>query len=130
MKLSKNLLMRSIKMVDIVYISIIYVFLAFYISLFLDKYAYPMFFTNDEKALKSKSTATLILEMAVIAGFIGIIIYLVRNLIHLIPFPLDGVSGYVHLRTKEVSQSGLFAACMIIFSGAFHRRANSIIRAS
>ena len=127
MKLSKNLLIRSIKMVDIVYISIIYVFLAFYISLFLDKYAYPMF-TNDEKALKSKSTATLILEMAVIAGFIGIIIYLVRNLIHLIPFPLDGVSGYVHLRTKEVSQSGLFAACMIFFSGAFHRRADVIIK--
>lgn len=120
--LKDDLIRRSIKIVDIVYISIIYIFLAFYISLFLDKYVYPVFFKNDEKTIKAKTHARIIFECGIIAGLLGIIIYIMRNLVVLLPFPLEGISGYTHLKTNEVRNSTLFTACMILFSLPLQQR--------
>ena len=120
--IKNDVIRRSIKIIDIVYIAIIYVFIAFYISLFLDKYIYPIFFKNDDKTLKEKKQSRIILESAIIAGILGIIIYTVRNLVPLLPFPLNGISGYIHSKTKEVSNSTLFTACMVLFSAPLRRR--------
>lgn len=45
----------------------------------------------------------------------AVLAYIVRNIFHLIPFPLNGVRGYNHLKTKEVINSAIFFAGMVTF---------------
>ena len=46
--------------------------------------------------------------------FLGIIIY-VRNIVHLIPFPMNGLYGFQHKKVKELSGDTTFAVAFVYF---------------
>jgi len=46
---------------------------------------------------------------------LGIIAYVLRNLVKLIPFPLDGVAGFHHTRLKELDGGEVMALVLILF---------------
>jgi hypothetical protein len=46
---------------------------------------------------------------------LGIIAYVLRNLVKLIPFPLDGVAGFHHERLKELDGGEVMALVLILF---------------
>ncbi len=102
--LKDEVILRGIKIVDIIYIGIIYFVLSYIVSKILDAYLGPF---NKSEADK-KSTFILEFEVAMHIIVLYILTYFARNIVELIPFPLDGVWGYNHLRLKELSSAALF----------------------
>jgi hypothetical protein len=111
MNYKKELIIRSIKIVDIGYITIIYFILGLILAKLCDKYLGKF----DENKENNKSILRSILELSLYLWFIGVIIYVVRNIVPLIPFPLDGMYGFKHLKVKEVTTATVFIISFMYF---------------
>lgn len=117
--LQKELIIRSIKIIDLVYITLIFFITGYIIGVLLDDFLYFRFNKNNDKNKINKPKKTkfqLIIEIFIQLTLIVIISYIARNLIELIPFPLDGIIGYQHLLVKELKTGSLFMIFMIMFS--------------
>jgi hypothetical protein len=110
--LSKDILMRSIKIVDIGYITILYVTLSLVCAMALDKVMGEF----DEKIEAKKPLWRLTLEFILTIWLYGVLIYVVRNLIELVPFPLDGYQGFSHKKVKELNSAMVFTFTFVLFS--------------
>ena len=116
--LGHDLLMRSIKMVDIGYLIVIYVFLAIICSKITD-FIFGKFQEEEEK---KKSFLTLSIELIFSLWLYGILIYFIRNLVPLIPFPLDGFQGFEHHRVKEVGNATVFTFIFLLYSNLLRNK--------
>lgn len=58
---------------------------------------------------------TLFLQIIAQLFALGIIAYVLRNIVKLIPFPLDGVAGFHHSRLKELDGGEVMALVLILF---------------
>ena len=109
--LSKELAIKTIKVVDIIYISIIYFAIGFLLAFFLDLCSEKVYGFNYDL----KSTVVLIGEVVSQVAALTVCAYFLRNLVQLIPFPFEGVYGFEHLRVKEVSSGALITTFGTIF---------------
>jgi len=109
---AEDILMRSIKVVDIGFLTVIYVILAITCAKISD----AIFGDFNEENEKNKSLVTLSLEMVLILWMYGVLIYLIRNIVPLIPFPLNGFQGFDHLRVKEVSNPTVFSLVFLLYN--------------
>lgn len=109
-KLEKEAVIRSIKMLDISLLTILYFLLGYVCSWAINK-LYFEFDPND-----SHNKILVILEVCLQIGIIGIIIYIIRNIIGLIPFPLEGVYGYKHKLVKELYSGGIAISFGVFFA--------------
>ena len=107
-----DLAMRGIKVIDIGYITVIYMTLSMCMSYLTDK----IFGKFDEEKEKKKPKWQLILEFVLIVWMYGVLIYVVRNLVELFPFPLDGLYGFEHRRVKELGGTMVFTFTYMIFT--------------
>jgi hypothetical protein len=107
-----DVLMRSIKILDIGYITIVYIAFAIGCAKLVDQ----VFGAFDEKAEKKKSKVRLTLEMVLAVWAYGVLIYVVRNVVELIPFPLHGYEGFDHFRVKELKNATVFTFTFLMFS--------------
>ena len=57
----------------------------------------------------------LFVEILVQLIFIGIVAYVLRNLVSLIPYPLNGVAGFNHSLLKELDGGEVLAVVLILF---------------
>jgi len=112
----KELTIRSIKLIDLAYTSIIYIIPTFYVSIFLNKYLFPKINVNKDIPDEEKSTEELLIELSLCVALIGITSYILRNLLQLIPFPLHGVKGYDHYKVKEVMSGQWITLVLFRFS--------------
>jgi hypothetical protein len=110
--LSNDILMRSIKIIDIGYITILYVTLSLVSAISVDKVMGEF----DEKREAKKPLWRLTIEFILTIWLYGVLIYFVRNLIELVPFPLDGYHGFSHIRVKELGSAMVFTFTFILFS--------------
>jgi hypothetical protein len=108
---SNDVLIRSIKLIDIGYISTIYIFFAIIISRIADKIMGEF----DEKKESEKPFFRIMIEFIIIVWLYGVIVYIVRNLAELIPFPLNGISGFHHFRMKELGSASIFTLTFVLF---------------
>lgn len=99
-----DVLMRSIKMLDIGYIFLIYFTLAVGLSMFVDK----MLGKFNPDAYKTVPNWQIMFELFLAFWMYGIACYIIRNLVELIPFPLDGYHGFQHKKVKELSSAWVF----------------------
>lgn len=109
--LQHDLTMRSFKLIDIGYVTVIYFVLGFACAIVYDKVLGKF----DKKAEEKKSSVTISLEVILHIWTIGVLTYFARNLVPLIPFPLDGVMGFNHLKVKEVTLATVFVLVLISF---------------
>jgi hypothetical protein len=111
MNYKKELIVRSIKILDIGYITAIY----FTLGLILAKLCDKKLGKFDEKKASKKSIFQHMFELFLYLWFIGVVIYIIRNLVPLIPFPLEGVYGFKHLKVKELTSATVFSIAFMYF---------------
>ena len=111
MNYKKEIIVRSIKILDIGYITVIYVMLGIILARLCDKKLGKF----DEKKAKEKPIFQHLIELILLLWFIGVVIYIVRNLVPLIPFPLDGYYGFKHLKVKELTSATFFTISFMYF---------------
>lgn len=70
----------------------------------------------DPEKEKKKSRVRATIELIVVVWLYGVLIYVVRNLVELIPFPLNGIHGFDHKRVKELSSAMVFSFTYLLFS--------------
>jgi uncharacterized protein YybS (DUF2232 family) len=110
--LSNDILMRSIKILDIGYISVLYIIVSLICAIITDKVMGEF----DEKVEAKKPIWQLTLEFILVVWLYGVLIYIVRNLIELVPFPLDNYHGFSHKKVKELSSAMVFSFTFVLFS--------------
>ena len=97
----KECILRIIKIIDIAYIFSFYALAGFFCSLFINK-IFPIY-TKDK--YKRYSKGKLIAEICIQFATIGVIVYLIKNLFQLLPFPFDGIYGYQHDKVKQLESA-------------------------
>ena len=97
----QDYILRIIKIFDIAYIFSFYALAGFFCSIFINK-IFPIY---TKEKYKKYSRGKLIAEICIQFATIGVMVYLIKNLFQLIPFPLDGVHGYHHGKVKELESA-------------------------
>lgn len=105
--------MRSIKLLDIGYITCVYFFIGHYLAKFLDSiYNKYLGVINPNK----KYNQTLIISEVILQTVVtGIVVYFGRNLVYYIPFPLNRYHGFDHMKVREVTSAGFLSTFLIMF---------------
>lgn len=109
--ISNNILMRLIKLIDIGFIAVIYTSLALLFAKITDKILGKFDSVKEEKKPKWQITV----EMFILIWLFGILMYVSRNIVPLIPFPLDGYRGFVHSKVKELGVPIIFSFVYMLF---------------
>jgi hypothetical protein len=100
-KLKTEAIIRSIKMLDIGILTVLYFTLGYIFSWLINK----IYYNFDPNTSPNKFL--VFLEVCAQVFIIGILVYILRNLINLIPFPLEGIYGYQHSRVRELYSGGI-----------------------
>lgn len=108
----QDILMRSIKIIDIGYITVIYIAFSFFFAMVTDKIMGKF----DEIKEATKPIWQLTLELIISVWLYGVLIYVVRNLVGFVPFPLDGYKGFEHDKVKELKSAMVFTFTYLLFS--------------
>ena len=117
--------MRTIKIIDVGYIAIIYFIFAIACSTLFDKTLGEW----SEEVDSKKSINRLSLELIGIIWMIGVITYIVRNIVELIPSPLSYVPlsnpkrKFKHGDLKELTSAAFFT---LIFLGTSYHFKNKL----
>lgn len=106
-----ELVIRAVKVLDIGFVTTVYFVLAVALALTVDEMLGPFDAADADRKTLFRITVELILH----TWFVGVTIYVVRNLVERVPFPLDGVAGYQHGRLKELANAAVFSGGFIIF---------------
>ena len=117
---SLNLPFRLIKIMDIGYITVIY----FLIGLICAFTLTNILHINDIDEHKIKTVPMQLLEIIGILWLNGIIIYIVRNLVELIPSPFNGMYGLIHVKVKELQNASVFVFALLYFQYPLRQRIN------
>ena len=94
---SKDIIIGSIKVVDIAYITTFQFILGYTVGMFIDTLFIKVL--ENEDSGNARLLAEILLQVVVSV----VIVWILRNIVQKIPFPLDGVSGFEHKRLKELN---------------------------
>ena len=100
---------RLIKILDIGYVTLLYFLSAIVIAVFMDK----LYGVYNEKDEDKKSMFRKTIDLVGMIWLNGIIMYIVRNIVPLIPSPINGIHGFSHSRLKELKSAYVFDFVLI-----------------
>ena len=109
---------RLVKIADIGYITILYAISALILAKAFDRVT-KYFDTKDDE---QKTSFRLFVEIILYLWLAGIIMYLVRNIMGIIPSPFEGLYGFEHLRVKELDRGGVFIFIFLYFGEALKKK--------
>ncbi len=102
---------RAVKMADIGYTMAIFFTIGYLVGNTVDSFFLKLY----GREYKNKTKNRLLLEVLVQVIVIGLISYLGRNIVELVPSPFDGVSGFRHLETKEIKNGAYLTVFLFMF---------------
>jgi len=123
MNYKKDAILRGIKLIDIGYSTAIYSLLGIFLAKICDKANG----TYDKEKEDKKPTWQILGELILYLWFIGVVVYVVRNTIPLIPFPLEGVYGFKHLLVKEVTSATVFTIIFLYFQRYYKHKIEHVL---
>lgn len=115
-----------IKIIAIIFYSLIYFIIGFVSSLLLNKYI-PI--TKEEEKDENPENIPilkLLLECILIFSFVSVIFYFLRKIIKHIPYPLQGISGFDKGLLKELNGVALLAPIFMTFQVKFVKKLSII----
>ena len=104
----------SVKLIDI---GITYTYF-FVIGLMMAKvfdYFYSVVLDESDTDWKTYPIGRFTLNILFHFFLIGVTVYLIRNIVGMIPYPLDGVAGYQHSRLKELGGGAVLTFMVFLF---------------
>ena len=114
----KEVVIRGIKILDIGFITAIYLTLGIILAKLCDR----IFGEFDEEKENKKPLWQVFIELFFYLWFIGVVVYVVRNVVQLIPFPFHGVYGYDHFRVKELINAVIFFITFLHFQNYYQKK--------
>jgi len=114
----KEVMIRSIKILDIGFITAIYLTFGIVLAKLCDRILGEF----DEEKENQKPLWQVLIELFFYLWFIGVVVYVVRNIVQLIPFPFHGVYGYDHFRVKELINAVIFFVTFLQFQEYYQKK--------
>jgi len=111
-----------IKLIAIIYVTIIYAIGGLIITISTDKYIIKPYYDKSEGAEEKITTKRHFIETVIILSILGIFTYIGRNILQLIPFPLEGLSGFKYMRVPEVISGGILGWTIFVFSSTLSNK--------
>jgi len=109
--LKRELVIRGLKIADMGYVGTGHFLTGFFLSRFIDNLLGPF----DAELEKKKSTLHVMLEIIYLLWVNAVVLYVVKNLLELLPSPLDGIAGFEHARLKEIKSAPLLAFALLYY---------------
>ena len=106
----------GIKILAIIYSTLIYSYGGLIIAFYSDKYLLSLFNDVSDNDINKKTTFRHFTELSIILGLFAVFGYFARNILQLIPFPLDGHEGFSYMRVSEVATGGIIMWIILTFS--------------
>ena len=117
----------GIKIISIIYVSILYASIGLILTYGLDKFLFnSSSIKTDDKSIEEMTILWVIITTVLFVGCLGVVSYIGRNLIQMIPFPFEGVNGFEYMRVKEVASGGLLLVFLIAFSQTIAKKYKQI----
>lgn len=110
-ELKREAIIHALKFIDIGYITVLYFVIGYFVTVYIDKVMGKF----DQKSNEAKSTVRLLGEVILHIYIIGLVIYLIRKLVGVIPSPLQGIYGFDHKRVPELSNSYVLTFIIMYF---------------
>jgi hypothetical protein len=101
----------AVKLLDIGLVTVYFFAIGLLFAKVFD-YIYGPF---KEENYKDRSTAILFGEIILHLFLLGVVAYVLRNIVQMIPFPLDGVAGFEHARLKELEGGHVISIVLLFF---------------
>jgi hypothetical protein len=101
----------AVKLFDIGYVTFLY----FVVGLIFAKGFDLLYGDFDKDKYKNEPNWKLALEIVLHVFAIGVVAYVLRNVVGLVPFPLDGVAGFRHSLLKELEGGHILTLVIILF---------------
>jgi hypothetical protein len=108
--IKKEFVLRTIKIFDVAMLTILYFVIGYLFSWIINKMYYN-FDPNDDHI-----KFVVFLEVCAQVAVLGILIYLIRNLMNMLPFPFQGIYGYNHNKVKELQSGGVAVAFGVFYA--------------
>jgi hypothetical protein len=113
--IKKEIITRLIKIIDIAFITFLYGIAGMFFAIVLDKYIFK-YISFQKKDDIDKNKWILFFEILVCLTINGIVAYLLRNTLQMIPFPFNGIYEFSHLRVNEVKSGSIIVTILMYFS--------------
>jgi hypothetical protein len=101
----------AVKLTDIGLVTMYYFVFGVIAAKLFDKF-YGKF---DKTDYETRSTILIFLEIVLHLFLIGVSAYILRNIVQAIPYPLEGVAGFKHLRLKELDGGYVLSVILVLF---------------
>lgn len=116
-----NLDTTIIRIIAILFVSVLFVYFGIYATWVLDEYGFHDIFISNKDS-ENLSVNRLIFQIAIIVGIISIFSYIGKNLIMFVPFPLNNYCGFNYEQIREVTSGSLLTIFMIKFSATLSNK--------
>ncbi len=85
-------------------------------------------FDKKEHEQGGRSLFSLGAEIVFHMFLISVMIYILRNIVERIPYPLEGVGGYQHSRLKELGSAPILSVVTVLFQKNFKDKTNYFVK--
>jgi hypothetical protein len=108
----KDLKFRAVKSLDIAYVTILSFIFSFYLASLSDVLFYTLYGSNDNNS----NYIILLLQISSQFGFIGVLSYIIRNVVQLFPYIFNKYYNYDRSQLYELLRGTLIATFLYLFS--------------
>lgn len=114
----------AVKLADIGYVTLLYFIVAMVFAYLFEK----IYGTKTPEEYEKMPIWRLTADCVFHIFLLGVIAYMLRNIVALIPSPLDGIVGFQHARLKELHGGFMLHVLMILFQQSLFDKLSAFAR--